>query len=351
MTSKQRVVVVCPGRGTYNKPELGYLGRYHSDKTALLETIDAYRRDQGQPSVVELDSAERYSMATHTAGEHASALIYACAAGDFADIDRDQYEIVAVTGNSMGWYIALATAGALSPASGIDVINTMGSMMKDGVIGGQLIYPVCNADWHLDSQHLRTLQQAMREVNADAAHQVYVSIRLGGYWVIAGNDSGLKALEKVLPRIDDTYPMRLHNHAAFHSPLLAEVSEKGRAALPASGFNPPQIPMVDGRGHIWQPHATDTQALWDYTLGHQVVETYDFTRAIAVSIKEFAPDKLIVLGPGATLGGAIAQTLIQHRWWELGQKSDFIARQKTDPVVLAMGIPEQRALATGKPAD
>jgi [acyl-carrier-protein] S-malonyltransferase len=40
-------------------------------------------------------------------GDNASLLIYACALADFAAIDRDRFEVVAVTGNSMGWYLAL----------------------------------------------------------------------------------------------------------------------------------------------------------------------------------------------------------------------------------------------------
>ena len=130
---KQRVVVICPGRGTYNKEELGYLESHHSDKAKMIDIIDAYRKSVNQPTVRELDSAKAYSMKTHTAGEHASPLIYACAMGDFHAIDRDKYEIVAVTGNSMGWYIALAAAGALNPQAGIEVINTMGSMMTNGI--------------------------------------------------------------------------------------------------------------------------------------------------------------------------------------------------------------------------
>ena len=113
MSSKQTAVIVCPGRGTYNKEELGYLQRYHSDKSELLQIIDDYRQQQGQITVSALDALPKYSMQKHTAGENASALIYACAMADIQDIDPNQYDIVAITGNSMGWYIALAAAGAL----------------------------------------------------------------------------------------------------------------------------------------------------------------------------------------------------------------------------------------------
>ena len=89
------------------------------------------------------------------------------------------------------------------------------------------------------------------------------------------------------------------------------------------------------------------EALWDYTLGAQVTETYDFAAAIRVSVREFAPDVLIVLGPGETLGGAVAQSLIAIDWRGLADKNDFSRRQATTPVLLAMGRADQRALVTG----
>lgn len=341
---KKRVVVICPGRGTYNKEELGYLQRLHSDKVEIVDTIDAYRKIKQQVSVHELDSAQQYNMRTHTAGENASALIYACAISDFQSINKDEYEIVAVTGNSMGWYIALAAAGALNPQSAIELINTMGSMMSEGLIGGQMIYPITDENWTADKQSLELIKQALIDVNTEQDCEVYESIKLGGYVVFGGNKKGLKSLEKILPKMFDRYPMNLFNHAAFHTPLLNDTSSKAKSLLAPSLFSIPKLPLIDGLGHIWQPYSCDTQALYDYTLGRQVCDTYDFTKAIEVAVKEFAPEKLIILGPGATLGGAVAQSLIQHEYLGLQNKKDFISLQKKDPFILAMGLEEQRKL-------
>jgi [acyl-carrier-protein] S-malonyltransferase len=341
---KKRAVVICPGRGTYNKEDLGYLQRLHPDKTDLVKNIDAYRKEKRQISIHNLDTAEQFSMRSHTAGENASALIYACAISDFQSINEDEYEVVAVTGNSMGWYIALAAAGALNPQSAIELINTMGSMMTRGLIGGQMIYPITDENWVVDQQALDTVEQALDNVNKVVACEVYVSIRLGGYVVFGGNKKGLKTLEQVLPKVQDRYPMNLFNHAAFHTPLLNETSAKAKSLLSVNLFAAPDVPLIDGLGQIWQPYSCNPQELYDYTLGTQVVEAYDFTKAVEVAVKEFAPDKLIVLGPGATLGGAVAQSLIQHNWLGLQNKRDFISLQKTDPFILAMGLEEQRKL-------
>ena len=106
--------------------------------------------------------------------------------------------------------------------------------------------------------------------------------------------------------------------------------------------------MIDGRGHIWRPHASPPEAVRRYTFATQILETYDFTRAIQVAVKEYAPDRIVLLGPGDTLGGAIAQALIAIRWRGLTSKADFQQRQASDePLLISMGRDDQRALATG----
>ncbi|MCG9721269.1 ACP S-malonyltransferase [Shewanella sp. Isolate7] len=347
-TGKLRALVVAPGRGCYNKEELGYLARYHSDKLAFIEAIDAYRRDLGQKPIAELDAQGKYSFKLHTPGENASALIYACAMADFMDIDRERFDIVAVTGNSMGWYIALALAGALDERGAIEVINTMGSMMSDGLIGGQMIYPEMDDNWRRDKTKTELLDRVIAEVNEQACCELYTSIHLGGYRVLAGNEAGLTQAEALLPRLEERYPMRLYNHGAFHSPLLMDIARRGQQALPESLFHRPRLPMIDGRGHVWNPFSTDLARLHSYTLDHQVVAPYDFSQAMAVAVKEFAPDCVIVLGPGNTLGGPVAQTLIANQWFDWQSKQDFGEAQKLAPKLIAMGNPAQRPIATGE---
>jgi [acyl-carrier-protein] S-malonyltransferase len=145
-SGRETAVVICPGRGSYNQPELGYLQRYHPDKQALFAAFDDYRRQRGQPSLSTLDRGP-FQSAVHGRGDNASALIHACALADFQSIDTDRYDIVAVTGNSLGWYLALACAGALDRESGIHLVNTMGTLMHREDTGGQVIYPLVSDDW------------------------------------------------------------------------------------------------------------------------------------------------------------------------------------------------------------
>ena len=249
-------VVVCPGRGTYNKAELGYLARHHAHRSALFAGFEAVREARGREPLLALDSAGAYSIARHSRGDNASVLIYASTFGDFLSID------------------------------------------------------------------------------------------LGGMLVLAGNEAGLSAFEKAVPLLQGRFPMRLANHAAFHTALQAPVAEAGRARLSPVLFVQPSLPLVDGRGAIWWPHATDTESLRDYTLGHQVVETYDFTRALRTAAREFAPDLLIVTGPGTTLGGAAAQSLVLANWRGMATKMDFVIAQESDPLLISMGMEEQRSVVT-----
>ena len=342
--SKEKVLVVCPGRGTYNKGELGYLHRHHGDKTRLVQEINHIRNPLGQDDILELDRLEKYSTPRHTAGENASPLIYACAHHDFSQINSDKYEVVAVTGNSMGWYIALVCVGVLNTQAGAQLINTMGSMMTDGLIGGQLIYPIVDEAWHIDPHKLHLVDQLLRTASTDPSIELYTSIKLGGFIVLGGNQKGLKLASEVLPPEQLRYPMKLYNHAAFHTPMLEGTSVQARRLLSKDLFGMPKIPVIDGQGHIWQTLSSDPHLLYHYTLATQVYEQYNFTAAVQVSVKEFAPDRVIILGPGNTLGGAVAQALIQMQWKGLVDKASFIARQKTDPLILAMGMPEQRQL-------
>lgn len=341
---KRTAVLICPGRGTYNKAELGYLSRHHGTKGDLLADFDAYRRAQGQETLTALDGAERFSAAKYSRGDHASALIYAASLLDARALSKD-FDVLAVTGNSMGWYIALAAAGAVAPMAGLEIVNTMGTLMHETLIGGQTLYPFVDENWIAQPSKRDALMALIGDIDARPDHALSVSIHLGGMLVVAGNAAGLKAFESSVDAFD-RFPMRLPNHAAFHTSLQAPVAAQGQSRLGAALFGTPKIPMVDGRGAVWYPAANSTEALRNYTLGTQVTKTYDFTTAIQVAAKTFAPDVFICTGPGATLGGAIAQSLLGIGWDGLTSKEAFTKRQNTDPILLSMGREDQRHLAT-----
>jgi malonyl CoA-acyl carrier protein transacylase len=332
--NKERIVVVAPGRGSYSRENTGVLNQNSKIIERQLSLIDSKRKSQGYMTITELDK-QNFKSNVHMAGENASPLIYACSLADFYSIDRAKYEVVAITGNSMGWYTALALANTLSEEHSYHLIQSMGSMMKKRLIGGQIIYPIIDEDWKIKEEKIDFLNKQIKKYNA------YISIYLGGYVVIGGESDSLNSLLSDLPK-EDKYPFQIPFNGAFHTPLMNSISSKVDRLFNLLDFKKPNIPIVDGRGKIWSPFSTDISGLSNYTLKHQVNKTYDFSTAIEVSLKEFCPDKIVLLGPGYSLGGAIAQILIKNNWLDINSKDDFKKNQNKNPFLLSMGLIDQR---------
>ncbi|MFN3643587.1 MAG: ACP S-malonyltransferase [Gemmobacter sp.] len=337
---RRTAVVICPGRGTYGPAELGSLVPRFPDGE-LLADFEAIRISDGLCTLAELDGADRFVGSQHTRSDNASALIFAASYGDFLSIDRTRIDVVAVTGNSMGWYTALACAGALAPVDAFRVANTMGRLMQAAAIGGQVVYPWMDDNWGGGASRRAEILATVARIDGQDGAVLKPSVELGGMLVLAGNNAGLRAFEAAVDPVGERFPMRLANHAAFHTALQEPVAAQAREILHPSVVQP-SLPLIDGRGAIWWPGATDTEALWSYTLGAQVTETYDFTRAIRIAAQEFAPDLFIVTGPGTNLGGAVAQSLVLASWRGITDKARFKDVQDRSILLVSMGLDTQR---------
>ncbi len=333
---KKRLVIICPGRGSYTRETSGYLAVSSKLAKDHISWIDDQRKSVKMSTLTDLDT-QPFKAKIHMIGENASPLIYACSLSDFLSINNEKYEIVAITGNSMGWYIALALGQALNKENAYHLIQTMGSLSSRNLHGGQIIYPIIDDNWQVDKEKEKMVLDKVKKRNA------FISIYLGGYLIIGGEQNTLDELLKELPTIDK-YPLQLPFHSAFHTPIMENISRLSFSKIPFSFFQKPNIPLIDGRGNIWSPYSTDIKELYNYTLGYQVKKTYNFTSSINVAIKEFCPDKIVLLGPGNTLGGSIGQIIIQSKWLDVTSKTDFIDLQKTDPFLISMDIKKQRNL-------
>ncbi|MCB9674628.1 MAG: ACP S-malonyltransferase [Alphaproteobacteria bacterium] len=341
----RRALIVCPGRGSYDRAALGQLVDRSEAARAVVERCDAFRAAAGRPTISELDAAEAYRTTLHVAGENASLLTFACGLADLADLDRTAYEVVGVTGNSMGFYTALAASGALSLDDAIALVETMGQYQAGNVIGGQILYPMTDADWRTDPARRAVVEKALQDVR-DAGHVAEWSIELGGFAVLGADRAGVKALMEALPpdvRGDRTFPVQLPLHSAFHTSLMAGTSEAAFRDVGGLGFRAPDVPLVDGRGWVFRPRWADPTGLRDYTLGHQVVAMFDFTTAVHTALEHTAPDVVIALGPGNALGGPLARILVEFGWQGVQSRADFDALQASDaPALLSFGVTQQR---------
>jgi malonyl CoA-acyl carrier protein transacylase len=213
----------------------------------------------------------------------------------------------------------------------------------DNVVGGQLVYPLVDDAWRpVPSPEL---DDALREVPG-----LYVSIRLGGQVVLGGTAEALAEAQRRLPPRragERDAPFLLPLHSAFHTPLMAATAARARDALHDLDWRAPAVPMVDGRGAVLRPRHADPDDVRSWTLGAQVTEPYDFTAALRVALREYAPDAIILLGPGGNLGGAIGQTLAAEGWAGVRGRADFARIQGAAPLLLSMARDDQRRRALG----
>jgi len=301
-----------------------------------VQQTEKWRRELELESLLELDGADRFEPRRHLRPANVSVLIYVKSMLDAAEAART-HELVCVTGNSMGWYTALAVAGALDFEGGFRLVQHMALLQEEGEPGGQVIYPVVDETWNEDPQLAAKVQAALDGAEGEA----YPSITLGGYRVLAGSPAGISHLLEALPSLTlgkVTYPFRLAQHGPYHTPLAASVAKRAREVLGDLDLRMPNIALVDGRGQRFSPWSTDVDALREYTHGRQVVEPFDFSAAVRVCLREWAPERLVLPGPGNSLGGVCGQVLVAEGWRGIRSREDFSRVQGgPDPVLVSMG--------------
>jgi len=326
----KRAALFCPGRGSYTEKSLGTLPEDHF----LVRQADEIREEFGLRPLVELDAENQFSASLHLTPSNVSPLTFVISYIDGA-LAMSEHRVVCVGGNSLGWYSALAVSGALSFEEGFRLVQEMAILQQEHAEqergGGQLVYPVVGDDWRPDPERRAAVDAALEARPED----VFPSVHLGGYEVLAATEEGLAYLNEHLPLIKTdtrTYPLRLFKHGPYHTQLQSMVSEEAFERLSSLHFRAPKVPLIDGAGRQYLPHSANPDELRVYTLGEQVVCPYDFTTSVRVALREYAPDCLVLAGPGNTLGGVCGQITVAEGYRDLhtreamtdGEGADFI---------------------------
>ncbi|MHC4956822.1 MAG: ACP S-malonyltransferase [Planctomycetota bacterium] len=315
----KRIALFCPGRGSYNKKSLRTL---KADEP-WVRKAEELRAGYGLTPLLELDGAKRFDKSIHLLTENVSPLIYVFTMLDARDA-MDGNETVCVGGNSMGWYTALAVAGALSFEDGFRLVQEMAILQAGYKDGGQIVYPITDEEWRPDEKLRGRVDAAL----ADAPGEAFFSIDLGGYVVLAGSEKGVAHLLKALPPVElgpSLFPFRLAGHGPYHTSLLRGVAEKAATQLARLQFKAPDVTLVDGRGARFTPWSTDPAELAAYTLGQQITTPFLFAKSVQVALREYAPDQLALPGPGNSLGGSCGQILVRERWNGVASRTEFEA--------------------------
>lgn len=328
-----RAAVVFPGRGSYTPASLGSLPRAHS----WVRRADELRRGFGLPPLSEIDAAERFDASVHLRPVNASPLTFLSSLLDAERIAGD-HEVVVVVASSTGWYTSLAASGALDFDEAFRLVQEMALGADSDLPGGvaELIYPLSDEAWHPDPTYANALTAAFAGVNGDA-HRAQ---ELGPFAVVAGTKAGIGRLAEQLPPVtlaDRAYPVRLAMGDAWHTPLRAAAAEAAAERLSDLAWQRPSVTLVDGRGARFTPWSTDPQALAEYTLHEHPGRTYDFAASFRVALREYAPDVVLLPGPGATLGAACAQIIVSEGYAGLRSRAEFEQAQSGPrPILLSV---------------
>ena len=334
---RPRALLVLPGRGAYTAGSLRTLPAGHP----LVQRAETLRAEMGLDSLLALDAADEFDPAVHLRPANASPLIWLSSLLD-AERAATDHRVVAVIGNSLGWYTALAVANALDFDDAFRLVQGIAQLQEEaaaaGRTGGQVIYPRVGVDW----QPAPELEAAIDNALADggAVGEVFPSVDLGGYLVLAGTDAGIGRLLGALPPVhlgERLFPLRLAFHGPYHTPLLASVAEAAAVRFSGLGWRAPSLTLIDGRGARFTPWATDPVDLARYTLGEQLVTPYRFATSARVAMREYAPQVLVLAGPGHTLGGVIGQLVVAEGYHGMRTRADFESGQAGgSPLVLSM---------------
>lgn len=332
--TQPRAVVAFPGRGAYGAASLGIF----QAPNPRVDEADALRVELGLDSLRSLDAATAFDPGVHLRPANAGPLAWLASVLD-AERAAADHRVVAMVGNSLGWYAALTASGALGFADGFRLVQGIAVLQEEAVErgnrGGHVIYPRLDGDWRPNPAWNAAIAAA-REGNG----QAFPSIDLGGYVILTGTEAAIDHLVATLPEVEiggRHYPLRLAFHVPYHSPLQAEVADAAAARFAGLGWQAPRTTLIDGRGQRFTPWDTDPAEVAAYTLGEQLTGPYDFAAAVRVALREYAPDVVVLPGPGNSLGGVIGQLVVSEGYRGIRTRRDFESAQAgRAPLVLAM---------------
>lgn len=320
-----RAAVVFPGRGAYGPASLGSLTVGH----AWVRRADEVRDAAGLPPISTIDAADRFDPSIHLRPVNGWPLTFLCGLLD-AERIADDHEVVAVTASSTGWYTALAAAGVIGFDDAFRLVQAMGVAaevpLESGEALAEIIYPLTDEEWQPADDRIDRLDAALDAAEPDA----FVAVDLGGFVVIGGTSRAVDGVAETLPPVTvgrRTFPLRLATGDGWHTPLRAASIEAAAADLGPITWERPNVTLIDGRGTRFTPWSTDPAELAEQSLRATGSSSYDFAAAMRVALREYAPDVVLLAGPGGSLGGACAQIVVMENYRGLGNRADFETAQ------------------------
>jgi myxalamid-type polyketide synthase MxaB len=203
-----------------------------------------------------------------------------------------------LVGHSIGEIVAATISGLFSLPDAVRVVAARGRLMQSVTAPGAMIA-------------VRAEVERVRPLLAGTPDLSFAAFNSPQQCVVSGGRVSVAALVQRL-RAQEIKARELSVSQAFHSPLMAEVTDRFRAVLAEVEFGEPELELVScltGR-----PAGFDELADPEYWV-RQLVEPVDFAAAMA-DVLERGPHLLVEIGPASTLISAARQcgSPLGHQW-------------------------------------
>ncbi len=293
MLDESRTAFLFPGQGSQAVGMAADLAaQHHVAKQTLQEADDLLgfplTRLMAEGPEGELTATVNAQPALYAAGVAALRTLYEAIGEPFTP--------AMVAGHSLGELTALTAAGSLSFPDGLRLVRRRGELMRDAgehspggmaaVLGAEtpLVIALC--------------ERASHETGGVV---VLANDNCPGQVVIAGDEDALTlASELAASEAGARRVVRLPVSIAAHSPLMARVQQDFRAALDATPFHPPRIPIIGNTTAAPLTTVEDVRA----ELGAQLTSPVRWTESVQAMLAAGITD-FVELGSKNVLAGLL----------------------------------------------
>ncbi len=206
----------------------------------------------------------------------------------------DEFDAEMTAGHSLGEFSALVAAGALSFEDGLKLVSKRAMAMQKAC---EAAPSTMAAIIGLSDD---VIEKVCAEVSSEGNIVVPANYNCPGQLVISGNIDAVNAACEKLKEAGAKRALVLPVGGAFHSPLMQPAKDELQAAIEATEFSNPRIPVyqnVDAKAHT---DAAEIKQNLIAQLTAPVKWTYEVKQMMADGATDF-----VECGPGKALQGMI----------------------------------------------
>lgn len=223
------------------------------------------------------------------------AAIEALRAGDGGQAIIDSADVTC--GLSLGEYTALAFADVFSFEDGLKLVKLRGEAMQAAADStkGTMVSVI-----GLDAERVQALCDAANEEVSKGERVQIANYLCPGNYAVSGGVKGVEAVEAKAKSFKARMAVRLAVAGAFHTSFMSSAVPKLEAALAATEFKVPRIPVISNVDA--QPHS-DPQMIKDI-LSRQVTSPVQWESTLKILLGKGLKNSY-ELGPGKVIAGIL----------------------------------------------